>query len=150
MEMGRNDIIDSLKSLVQLDYDASKAYEEAIEKIDARDIREQLTDYKEDHDRHVSVLLDVIRTLGSEPPKLSQDLKGYLMEGYTSLRSSTGTKGALEAMHTNEKTTNKSYADALMKDFPDAVMTIIRNNYADEQRHLAYIESALGFMAATK
>ena len=56
---------------------------------------------------------DGLWRLGGNPPKRSVDLKGLLLEGFTALRSVTGTEGALKAMQSNEKTTNKKYQEAL-------------------------------------
>jgi demethoxyubiquinone hydroxylase (CLK1/Coq7/Cat5 family) len=70
-------------------------------------------------------------------------LKGYLIEGFTALRSMTGTEGALKAMRTNEKITNKNYDKALSQDLPADVAAIVRRNRDDERRHLEYIETAL-------
>jgi hypothetical protein len=46
-------------------------------------------------------------------------------------------------MRTNEQLTTSSYARALAKPFPDAVLEIVRRGDADERRHLAWIERAL-------
>ena len=47
------------------------------------------------------------------------------------------------AMRSNEEVLNKTYAHHLGLDFPDDIKETIRRNYEDEQRHLAWVESAL-------
>jgi hypothetical protein len=53
---------------------------------------------RDDHKRHIELLASEIPTLGGTPPDYSPDFKGYLISGFTSLRSITGTEGALKAM----------------------------------------------------
>ena len=46
-------------------------------------------------------------------------------------------------MRSNELLTNKTYDKARSWDLPADVRELIERNYADEQRHLAYIEQAI-------
>jgi uncharacterized protein (TIGR02284 family) len=141
--MESNEMIKKLSSLVQLDIDAIHAYDQALEKIDFPVIHKQLTRFKSDHQRHVESLSDAIRRFGGEPPTFSPDFKGFLIQGFTALRSISGTEGALKAMKTNEMLTNSTYDDALSWDFPSDVREIIVRNREDERQHLQYIERAI-------
>jgi uncharacterized protein (TIGR02284 family) len=132
-----------LSSLAQLDIDAVHAYGQAIEQIDAPAIREQLTRFREDHNRHIRELSEKIRELGKTPPEHSPDFKGFLIEGFTALRSMTGTEGALKAMQTNETLTNNRYEEATKSDFRLDIKALVEKNYSDEKRHIQYIENAL-------
>lgn len=135
--------IRKVNTLIQLDIDAVHAYQQAIQNIDEEDIRTKLTEYKEDHERHIRELSSHVRLNGGEPPDYSPDFKGFLIKGFTALRSATGTAGALKAMETNEKLTNKKYAEASEWDVPLEARTIIQRNYSDEQRHLEYVQEKL-------
>ncbi|MBZ0155866.1 MAG: PA2169 family four-helix-bundle protein [Alphaproteobacteria bacterium] len=137
------DIIEKLQDLVQVDIDAVHAYGQAIEKIDIVSVREQVIRFQEDHQRHISDLSAVIRRLGGEPPKFSKDFKGFLLEGFTAVRSITGTEGALKALKSGEDFTNKRYSDARSWSLPMDILSIIQSNYEDEQRHLHYVEQAI-------
>src|SRR4051812_5919919 len=97
-DMKDNDqkVIDQLNDLVQLDYDAVQAYDLALEHIDDPGVAEDLELFKSDHERHIVELNAVITVLGGTPKELGKDLKGFLIEGMTKLRSVTGTKGALK------------------------------------------------------
>lgn len=141
--MENKEIVKKLSSLVQLDIDAVHAYKEAIDKADNQQVREHLILYRQDHERHITDLSTEIRRLGGTPPEFSLDFKGYLIKGFTSLRSATGTKGALNAMHTNEKLTNKEYEAAQGWDLPPDLKQVIALAREDERRHLEYIERAL-------
>jgi uncharacterized protein (TIGR02284 family) len=141
--MDKSEMAKNLSSLVQLDIDAFHAYEQAIKNIEAPTIREQLIKFRDDHKRHVDDLSTEIRALGETPPEFSPDFKGYLISGFTSLRSITGTEGALKAMQTNEKLTNKNYDEAMTWPLTSSAKAIVEKNYNDERTHLEYIETTL-------
>ncbi len=141
--MEQKQLAKKLKDLVQLDIDAVHAYEKAIANINNTGIREQLEAFKKDHERHIGELSQKMRELGETPPDNKPDMKGYLIEGLTALRSSTGTEGALKAMKSNEKTTNKKYDEARKLDVMGETKEMIERNYQDEKTHLEYIERAL-------
>jgi uncharacterized protein (TIGR02284 family) len=141
--MNSQDVIDRLSSLMQLDIDAMHAYGQAVDNIKDPAIKNELTMFRDDHERHIGDLALAINNLGGTPPERSRDFKGFLIEGFTALRSITGTEGALKAMQGNEELTNKKYGDALGLDLPPAIRDVVERNYRDEQRHLAYINEAL-------
>ena len=143
--MDRNDVIDRLNDLIKLDIDASRAYGQALDNIDHPDIKSHMTRYRDDHDRHVTELQAAVRGLGGSPAEMTPDIKGYFIEGFTALRSMTGTEGALKAMQTNERLTNSRYQDAVkeLAGAPAEVMTLLDRNYADERLHLEYVTRAL-------
>jgi len=137
--------IKKLSDLAQLDIDAVNAYETALRKIDDKEIHRTIDQFRQDHLRHVDDLNNVIVKLGGKAAEFSKDLKGYLIDGMTALRSVTGTKGALKAMETNEIITNKNYSESLNDnvDFSEEIRGLLQKNYNDEQRHLAFIRETL-------
>lgn len=141
--MENKEIIEELKSLVQLDIDATRAYAQAIDEIDIKFIKDHLDDFRNDHERHIYNLSPHITELGGTPPEKSPDLKGFIIAGFTMIRSQTGTEGALNAMETNEKMTNENYSEACSKDFPKDILAQLQSNYDDEQRHLEFIQQQL-------
>lgn len=132
-----------LNTLVQLDIDAVHAYDQAIAAIDAADIRERMSRYRDDHQRHVTDLGAVVRQLGETPPATAPDFKGFIIQGFTSLRSLSGTDGALRAMHTNEKLTNTRYEQTLGWDLPLEVRAVVQAFLTDERTHIEYIVETL-------
>ncbi|HEY3449419.1 MAG TPA: DUF2383 domain-containing protein [Myxococcales bacterium] len=142
--MDPKDLNKELSSLAQLDIDAIHAYDQAIHNIDVTSVREQLTQFKADHERHVRDLSVIIQRFGGQAPSFSPDFKGYVLQGFTALRSAMGTEGALKAMKGNEELTNRTYSNALGKGFPVDVLAVLQKNYADEQRHLAAINQWIG------
>lgn len=133
-------VCDHLNKLIQLDVDAACTYREAIAHVDDNDVRADLQGFLRDHERHVIELSTIIRELGGAPVEAHRDLKGALLEGVTKLRS-RNTIGALRAMRTNEKLTNRTYGKANEKYMPPIGQAIVMENLADERRHLAAIEA---------
>lgn len=137
----RKAAIDVLNDLIQLDHDAVQAYKQAIEKIDDVAARTDLESFQADHERHIAELSQSVRMMGGEPERAGRDLKGVLLEGLTALRSVTGTTGALRAMRTNERLTNRTYERALDAKLPAAARDVVARGREDERRHLASIEA---------
>jgi rubrerythrin len=148
--MDNEDVIKLLNELIQLDYDASKTYDEALEHVACTDseVCIDLRAFRRDHVRHIAELSTMIENMGGTPIELSRDVKGLLLEGMTKLRSVTGTMGALKAMRMNEKLTNRSYEKAADNKLPLGIRDVVAANFEDEQRHVAAIESHIVRLAA--
>jgi len=147
--MIRDDILKHLEKLIQLDVDATHAYDQAIKNVNEQVIKDKLIQFQSDHRKHIDLLSAKVLELGGTPPELTSDFKGFMISGFTALRSLTGTKGALEAMETNERLTNSRYEEACKLDFPVDILAICRSNWADEQRHLSFIREAIPTVGRT-
>lgn len=134
-------VVDHLNKLVQLDFDASLTYKDALVHIDDAFARADLEMFLRDHERHVMELTSIIRDLGGEPIDVHRDFQGVVRESMTKLRSRSGTLGALRAMRMNEKWTNKRYDREAEIYMPPIGQAIVLENREDERRHLAVIES---------
>lgn len=148
--MTRDEILSQLEKLIQLDVDATHAYDQAIKNVDDQLIKDKLIQFQGDHRRHIDLLSAKVLEMGGTPPELTSDFKGFFISGFTALRSLTGTKGALEAMETNEKLTTSKYQDAVKMVWPTDISSIIQGNLADEQRHLSYVREAVQTITAKK
>jgi rubrerythrin len=141
--MAAADDVNRLVTLMQLDRDAVRAYEEAIAAIDIPEIRDRLEEFREDHEHHVEALEAAIGRLGGTPPEPAPDAMGYVIEGYTAIRAAMGIAGALRAMKSNEALTTAAYEAALALELPADVKRMVERHRDDERRHLAYIEAVL-------
>ncbi|MDD5203957.1 MAG: DUF2383 domain-containing protein [Desulfobacterales bacterium] len=141
--MEYEEITKKLNSLIQLDIDAIHAYEQAMKNINEVFIRDQLAEFRNDHHRHFRELSAVVQGMGGSPPDYSPDFKGFLIQGFTAMRSVTGTEGALKAMESNEKLTNKTYEEASSWDLPLDAISLVRSNFDDEKLHIRYIQTSL-------
>ncbi len=141
--METKDILKNLGHLCQVDIDAVASYEQAIDNVTDANIKQKLEHFKNDHERHITEISKHIRTHGGQPPEYKPGMKGFVLKGFTAIRSAAGTEAALNAMKSNEYTTNKHYSEAMNWDWPDEIMNVVKNNYDDEKHHLDYIESTL-------
>ena len=134
--------IGTLQDLLHLDMDAIKAYDQAIKACEHENVAAQLRLFRSDHERHVRNLSQELTKLG-EKADARTDLKGFFIEKFTAI-TSIGTRSALMSMMGNETLTNARYKAARdLQDIPESARSVIRANYADEQRHLEWIRSAL-------
>jgi rubrerythrin len=136
-------VLNELKSLTHLDIDAVHAYTAAIDRIDLADVKEKLTQFRGDHERHISDLSALILLMGEEAPKRTLDFKGFLIEGFTAIRSMIGNESAIRAMKGNEELTNRTYGRALDLELPENVRVVVKRGFDDETRHLEYINQSI-------
>ena len=132
-----------MSNLVQLDIDAVHAYDQAVKEINDTIIRDRLLKFQDEHRNHISGLSKQIKNLGGQPPERSQDLKGYVIEAFTAIRSFTGLNGALNAMKTTEEITNRYYSEVVSWEAPTEVKELLRTYFSEEKIHLDYISSNL-------
>lgn len=132
-----------LKDLAQLDIDAIRAYQQAIDNIDDFTIKSRLTEFQQDHRRHVTDLTPFVIRFGDKPPADKPDMKGFLIQGMTAIRSKMGTEQALKAMQSNERLTNRNYGQAVSMPWPADVQLVVQRCADDERRHLEYIDLTL-------
>ncbi|OLD33674.1 MAG: ferritin [Deltaproteobacteria bacterium 13_1_20CM_2_69_21] len=134
--------IATLQDLIHLDMDAIKAYDQAIKACEHENVASQLRLFRSDHERHVRNLSQELTRLG-EKPDARTDVKGFFIEKFTAI-TSIGTRSALMSMMGNETLTTARYKAAQeLQDLPESAKSMIRANYADEQRHLEWIRNAL-------
>jgi len=138
-----------LEDLMQIDYDAVRAYEQALEHVDDVELHGQLERIRAEHQRHLTEMAALLRQLGHEPREIRRDATGMLLEGMTLLRSVTGTLGALGALRTDEKHLCDRYQEALDK-APDSVLALVSRQWHDECRHLAIIDRNIARIEAER
>lgn len=138
------DIIDNLISLCNLDNDAIKSYDIALEKVSEQDISLKIKAFRDDHVRHVESLTRIITGLGgAHPAPGGGDIRGLFLGAITALQSSFGTEGALKGLQGGEKITTSSYENAVGQDFPPDLLSVLSRNYQDEKVHLEQITNMI-------
>ena len=66
----QKDFAIALKELIGLDYDAVEAYKAAIDRIKNEDCKNQLQKFKQDHERHIEELNNILILHKEEPVTL--------------------------------------------------------------------------------
>jgi rubrerythrin len=139
----QEELIEAMSELAQVDIDALHAYSQALEQIEDEVIRSRLEEFMAQHREHIDRLSAAIKELGGQPPAFSKDFKGFFIEGFTALRSSTGMIGALKALRTTEEITHRYYAKAVPMEAPARLKDIYRRHLSEERIHLDYVVSNL-------
>jgi uncharacterized protein (TIGR02284 family) len=134
-------IVEFLNELIEFELGIISAYEEAIEGAKSTQLREKLTEFLNDHHGHLERLRSLVRAYGGTPDD-DRDLGGWLMEALTAIVA-FGDTTALLAMRRIEEISLRTYRAALRPPLPRNVRAVLADNYADEQRHLAWIVAAL-------
>jgi uncharacterized protein (TIGR02284 family) len=142
MALSNDKIIDELNDLIRFDHDAIGAYDEAINAVTETTIKDHLTTFRADHERHVTELGAFVTKLGGKPAT-KPGVRGVVRKTMTKIAGLAGTELILRAMKSNEEVLNKAYAKEANLEFPPAILDVVQRNLADEQRHLAWVEQAL-------
>jgi bacterioferritin (cytochrome b1) len=142
--MQKKELAHELGMLMLMDFDLAHAFEEAIETVREEDIRTQFTRFRKDHQEHVFKLSRSIQELGEESPPHSTDPAVFSSGRIISPKNAPATRAVFETMYANEKVAGRSYARAIaLQDLPPATLLLLKEHFADEERHFAYIEAAL-------
>lgn len=141
------ELVDALKGLMELDLDASSAYEAAIERLDDASFRSVMREFLLDHQRHIHKLGPLITAMGEVPPE-GADLKGLLTRGRVVIGQLIGDAGILAAMRSNAEELALAYEQAAdREDLSHEIREVLGCARADEQRHRAWIEGTLQRLA---
>lgn len=131
----------TLKKLCELDFDAIEAYEEAMQRLEDKDIADKLAEFRSDHMTHTDTLNKFLKARGEDVVE-GPDSKRVLTEGKVVIADLLGDKAILKAMIANEKVTVKAYKEASDNDaLSPAEKTEIASFYEDEQRHHDWIKT---------
>lgn len=134
--VGKEDtLVELLQDLIELDYDAIKAYEAAIERVENTLYQTKLREFCDDHKRHTTNLAPFLQEMGEDVP-YEADAKGILTKGKVVLANIMGDNAIIKAMKTNEDDTNTAYERAVQhKDVTPEIRAVLQSNLEDERRH---------------
>jgi hypothetical protein len=136
-------LVDTLKHLIALDYDALSAYQAAIDRLDSANDRRALKEFLSDHWRHIQELTPLVQELGEIAPTHA-DAKILLTKGKVIFGQLGGDRGILAAMRSNESDTNQAYDNACARtDLTPKVRDVLLRALADERRHRTWLERVL-------
>lgn len=130
---------DLLENLIMLDYDAADAYQAAIDRLENVRFKQQLTEFKREHLRHIDELGRILSGMGPTVPK-EGDLKSLLTKGNVVIACLIGDRAILEAMRTTEADTNTAYERAINHEgLSTTARDALQRGLEDERRHCEWI-----------
>lgn len=94
-----------------------------------------LGDLREDHERHVRELTDLLLSFGRVPAEPTEELEESLTEMLAVARGASDSEGAREAVVLAEEALAARYADAAEADVPVEVASLLTRHGEDERRH---------------
>lgn len=131
-------LIAELIDLLQLEYDALPVYTLAISAVGRRELRDALTSFRDDHQRHIRDLSALLRDAGGVRVPLPHLPTGLLKLGVQVAALPGGDRAILLAFKSNEWQSQAKYARHAARAHPAEVAEVLRRNAADEARHYAW------------
>jgi hypothetical protein len=145
-------LVAELNDLLQLDYDAVGAYTLAISALRDRNLRNTLIGFRQDHERHIAELVDLIRARGGLPVRMphfptgifkllvqAAGSAGGLVGGFAG-----GDRAVLLAFIANETQARDKYRrHANADDHPADVSRMLERAARDEETHHRWAWEAL-------
>jgi hypothetical protein len=141
--MDRNDLLKKLQELAQVDIDIVHTYNRVLKEISDEIVHSRLTAFRDNHINHLTAIMEEIESIGGEPPKLTKDFKGYVIEAFAVLSTAAGMKSALKVLKAAETISYEYYGQIISKDIPDILKERLRKYFSDEKIHLEYIDNNL-------
>ena len=144
MSIGKEEnLVDTLKHLIALDYDAISAYQASVDRLESSRYRRALREFMTDHWRHIQELTPIVSEFGENAPTHA-DAKVLLTKGKVLIGQIAGDRGILSAMRSNEDDTNEAYENACARvDVPVNIRELLQRALMDERRHKAWLERVL-------
>ncbi|WP_296445256.1 PA2169 family four-helix-bundle protein [Rhodoferax sp. UBA5149] len=133
--MKPDQVVSTLNSLIELNRDAQKGFQEAAEKIDAPQIKTFCFEQSRSRAQFVGELQTLVHSLGDEPDNTGT-VSGALQRGWMDLKSALGggDRAILAATETSEDHAVNAYKKALAKTLPSDVRDIVERQFQSVQQ----------------
>lgn len=135
--------IEHLARLLHLEVHLVSTYDGATARLGETGPRDQLDRLREDHERHVLDITELIREMGEPTPPDSPDVEGLVAPAISAMRNADGVDDVLHAIRMAERIVGHAYAEARNWGVGMQVHELLGRCDADEQRHLAVLGDLL-------
>lgn len=141
--MNEQNAIWKLSGMVQLNLDAVRILEQALDEMDLPSVREQLVRIRDEHSRHVLDLSAEINILGGSPPEYLRENLGTTTEGLLAIPERVENEELLKILEANEQVSAMRYRAARSWELSPAAAEMIRRQHGEEEVHLQIIRDEL-------
>ncbi len=142
------ELVAELNDLLQLDQDAVGAYTLAIQALPTDEYRDTLVRFREDHERHVAELTELVRRHGGAPAPLPHVPTGAFKLAVQALGSLGEHRAVLLAFKTNEGQVRDKYRRHAGRAHPPEVREVVRRAADDEEKHYRWAAEMLERLGA--
>lgn len=136
-----SDIVKTLQYLVQYEIDSTFIIAQAMSCMSDKELRNKLSEIREECEDNIKVLSDILIAHGGEVPEHTRDFKGFFMQGYTGMRGLMSDEGVMKALATNTNLLTMAFQKALKEDLPKDVHDKIEKILNNAQEHLKFFIS---------
>lgn len=138
----------ALNDLLQLDEDAIRSYQVAIDALSVETLKRKVREFKRDHQRHVREIKEAIRTLGGTPVEAPHVSTGFLKLAMQALGAAGGERAVLLAFRANEWESAHKYGRLARRRFPAGIREVVQRAAKDEEKHYRWAAETLEQLGA--
>jgi hypothetical protein len=148
---GADPVIEELNDLIQLEYDIIAAFQAAIDRLEAVQLRKHFVAFKADHESGTRDLAALVHALGGMPVAANDPALGLTRDN-AFFAELADDKDIVRIMRASEEFTVKKYEKTLHKlrahpeAAPDAA-AVLHRNLCNEQLHCKWITAVIGDMS---
>lgn len=135
--------IEHLGRVLHMEVHAVSGYDGGIERIRDEALRRSLEAMRDDHERHVIDIAELLREMGEPSPAGTPEVDALFAPALSALKNGTGDEDVLQAMRMNERVLAREYVDARAWGVGLQVHDLLGRNDTDEQQHVAVLEESL-------
>ena len=147
-EAGDAGLVAELNDLLRLDHDAVGAYTLALQNLPRDAFGQTLARFRDDHERHVAELSDLVRKHGGAPAHLPHLPTGAFKLAVQGVGNAGGLRETLLAFKTNEAQVRDKYRRHAERAHPPDVDAVLRRAAHDEEVHYAWAAEMLERLGA--
>lgn len=129
----------TLQELAQAEIDASFLVSQAMDNVNNSVLREKLLQYKQQCEKHIGTLNELVIKHGRQAPTYSKDFKGFFMQGYAAMRGLVSDQGVMTALHTNLQRILKVYESHLNSITDDTIKSKVKQIYDEDKEIARYV-----------
>ncbi len=137
------ELVAELNDLLQLDHDALHAYTLAIQAVEDGGYRDTLRRFRNDHERHVDTLEELVRAHGGTAVRGPHLSTGAFKLAIQAAGAVGGDRAVLLAFKANEAQVRDKYQRHARRPHPPQVERALRRAAADEETHYAWVAAVL-------